>query len=61
MEILFIVILALYFCFVNQGQENATEEGLEEEVTIRLRETRVNPELYDDPDAFMRIAHVLGF
>lgn len=33
----------------------------EQEEVIELRETRLNPNFYRDENAFMEVAHVLGF
>lgn len=54
MDAIIIVLLALVLCFVN-GIEPEQEE------VIELRETRLNPNFYRDENAFMEVAHVLGF
>lgn len=54
MEYLIVVLIALGLALKNYTYE------IEEEV-IGPRETRLNPDFYEDEDAFMEVAHALGF
>lgn len=61
MEVIFALCMGLFFC-LRSNKMTSAEEGLEECVAVsEERTTMLNPTYYDDPDAFMRIAHVLGF
>lgn len=55
MEYLIIVLIALGLAL-----KNYTGETVEEEF-VGPRETRLNPDFYVDEDAFMEVAHALGF
>lgn len=54
MEYLIIVLIALGLALKNYT-------GDVEEEFIGPRETRLNPDFYEDEDAFMEVAHALGF
>lgn len=54
MEYLIVILIALGLALKNYTYE------IEEEV-IGPRETRLNPDFYEDEDAFMEVAHALGF
>lgn len=54
MDAVVIILLALVLCLVN-GVEPEQEE------VIELRETKLNPNFYVDENAFMGVAHALGF
>lgn len=54
MEYLIIVLIALGLALKNYNSDT-TEE------IIGPREIRLNPSFYEDEDAFMEVAHALGF
>lgn len=60
MDALIIIVVAFVLCLQN-GKESAAEietAMIKSEAPI---ETMLNPDFYDDPNAFMRIANELGF
>ena len=54
MEYLIVVLIALGLALKNFNTETVDE-------VIGPRETRLNPNFYEDEDAFMEVAHALGF
>lgn len=54
MDILIVIIIAAVLCL-----KNAKE--IEYEEVMIVRETRLNPNFYVDENAFMEVAHALGF
>lgn len=55
MDLLIIILVALVLCW-----KNTTEPEIQEEIILH-RETRLNPTYYVDENAFMEVAHALGF
>lgn len=54
MDGLIVLVIALFLVIKNRGYVN-------EEDTVMQRETMLNPEFYQDENAFMKVAHELGF
>lgn len=62
MDLIFILILGLILCLSNKETKTEEEVILEEfDYTVMKRETRLNPQFYDDPKAFRRMIDELGF
>lgn len=64
MDGIIIIILALgILLFDTKSNSNDAEAPIMKKYTnvTKTREPRLNPTFYEDPDAFMDIAHGLGF
>ena len=55
MEYLILVLIGVSLCLKNYCP---SEESASENIVL---ETRLNPNFYEDEDAFMEVAHALGF
>ena len=60
MDALIIIVAAFILCIRN-GKESADEIEISMIKQEAPLETKLNPDFYDDPNAFMRIANELGF
>ena len=62
MDLVFILILAVILCLSNKEKQTEEDVILEEfDYTVLHRETKLNPQFYDDSKAFRRIVDELGF
>lgn len=62
MDLICILVLGLVLCFRNDNVETEEEVILDSfDYTVMKRDTKLNPQFYDDPNAFGRIIHELGF
>lgn len=62
MDLIVILVIALVFCLRNNEAETQEEQILEQyDYEVLKRETKLNPQFYDDANAFRRIVNELGF
>ena len=62
MDLIFILAFGLILCLIGKETQTEEEKILDEfDYTIIERETKLNPQFYDDPNAFRRIINELGF